>query len=160
MDNRKGKGSRQVIPSISSKKTTVVVAASQDLKIGTKRPAERSLDYEWTSRIKREDKQSGNYQRYTTKEKVSSGEPHVERGTGKVGTKNEFKTSSTVKIGNKNTGYTEHTIEERFRDVEFGKTSKQDPPIKCLTGGSSYNNDYCSGYDCGYSWGNGYDDCY
>ncbi|KAH7854194.1 hypothetical protein Vadar_011253 [Vaccinium darrowii] len=70
MDNRKGKGSRQVIPSISSKKTTVVVAASQDLKIGTKRPAE---DYEWTSRIKREDKESGNYQRYTTKEKASSG---------------------------------------------------------------------------------------
>lgn len=83
MDNRKGKGSPQVAtPSISSRKTALVVsAASQDLKVGRKRPApgpaERSLSlgYECTSRIKREDKESGNYQRYTTKEKASSGEP-------------------------------------------------------------------------------------
>ncbi|KAI8565806.1 hypothetical protein RHMOL_Rhmol03G0289900 [Rhododendron molle] len=87
-----------------------------------KMPGERSQAYEWTSKINREDKLSGSYERYTAKEKASRGEPHVEKGTGRVGVKDEFKKSTTVKFGNKN-GYREYHIEERLRDVNFGKSN-------------------------------------
>lgn len=87
-----------------------------------KMPGERSQAYEWTSKINREDKQSGSYERYTAKEKASRGEPHVEKGTGRVGVKDEFQKSTTVKFGNKN-GYREYHIEERLRDVNFGKSN-------------------------------------
>lgn len=84
-----------------------------------------------------------------------------------MGTKNEFRTSSTVKVGNKNTGYSEHTVEERFRDVEhFGKL--QGPPMtKCLTHNNSGSDSYsfvdtsCSDYGYGYRCANNdYDDYY
>ncbi|KAI8565807.1 hypothetical protein RHMOL_Rhmol03G0290000 [Rhododendron molle] len=128
MDSRKGKGSPKVAtPSISSRKTTLVVsAASQDLKVGRKRPAPQAQrrDHWVTSALQ---ESSGRTRRAATtsatprrRRHASSGEPHVERGTGKVvGTKKEFRTSSSVKVGNKNSGYSEHTVEERFRDVEY-----------------------------------------
>ncbi|GFY80676.1 hypothetical protein Acr_01g0004850 [Actinidia rufa] len=85
-------------------------------KCCTKRPAEQMLAYERTSRIKHEDKQSGGYEHYTRKEKASTGKPHVERGTRKVGVRDELKTSSAIKLGDKS-GCTGYYVQERVRDV-------------------------------------------
>ncbi|KAA8535507.1 hypothetical protein F0562_030510 [Nyssa sinensis] len=87
----------------------------------TSRQGEQSQAYEKISRVKHEDKQVGSYQRYTAKEKVSHGE-YVEKGSGQVGVKDEFKKSSTIKIGNKS-GYTEYYSEERVRKVSYGNNS-------------------------------------
>lgn len=79
--------------------------------------------YQITSKFKNEDKASGSYQRHTTKEAVSTGARHVERGSGQLGVKNEASWSSTVKVGNK-TGYTEYYTHGRVRKVDFGTSYK------------------------------------
>lgn len=105
------------------------------------RPGERSQAYEWTSKINREDKQSGSYERYTMKEKASGGETHVEKATGRVGVKDEFQKSTTVKVGNKY-GYREYHIEERFRDINFGKSKNEEQgPNKYKTRDDSDSDD-------------------
>ncbi|XP_059637323.1 uncharacterized protein LOC132279383 isoform X2 [Cornus florida] len=81
-----------------------------------------SQSYERTSRMIRQEKESGSYERYTMKEKVSLEEPHRERGKGQVGVRDEYTRRETTKIGNKS-GYTEYHKEERFRDVSYGKNS-------------------------------------
>lgn len=78
--------------------------------------------YERTSRIQCEDKNSGSYERQTTKEKVSCGDRHVERGSRRAGVRNEYTKSLTTKIGNKR-GYTEYYHQERVRDVVFGNNN-------------------------------------
>ncbi|KAA8535505.1 hypothetical protein F0562_030508 [Nyssa sinensis] len=90
-------------------------------KTMTSRQEEQSQAYEKISRVKHEDKQVGSYQRYTAKEKVSHGD-YVEKGSGQVGVKDEFKKSSTIKIGNKS-GYTEYYSEERVRKVSYGNNN-------------------------------------
>ncbi|KAM7508403.1 hypothetical protein LguiA_018856 [Lonicera macranthoides] len=79
--------------------------------------------YQITSKFKNEDKASGSYQRHTTKEAVSTGARHVERGSGQLGVKNEASWFSTVKVGNK-AGYTEYYTHERVREVDFGTSYK------------------------------------
>ncbi|XP_057964344.1 uncharacterized protein LOC131155319 [Malania oleifera] len=79
--------------------------------------------HEWTTRTKHEDKQSGAYERCTAKEKVSTWDTYVERGSGRVGVKDECKRSSTIKIGDRN-GYTEYCKEETVRKVDFGGYNK------------------------------------
>ncbi|VFQ65283.1 unnamed protein product [Cuscuta campestris] len=81
---------------------------------------------EVTSRVKSEDKRTGGYERVTVKEKMTKGETHFERSTGRIGIADEYKKSSTVKIGDK-TGYTEYYHEERVRRVNYdcGKSSNR-----------------------------------
>ncbi|KAM7508404.1 hypothetical protein LguiA_018857 [Lonicera macranthoides] len=83
--------------------------------------------------LKYEDKKSEHYERYIVKEKVSSGETHVEKGSGRVGVKDECSWSSKVKVGNRS-GYTEYYTEERVRKVDFGKSECSQNNI-VLTGG-------------------------
>lgn len=78
--------------------------------------------YEWSSRTRHQDKLTGDYARSTTKHTFASGNTLKERSTGRVGFKDEYKQSTTVTIGNKG-GYSEYHREERFRTVEFGKSS-------------------------------------
>ncbi|KAI8016295.1 hypothetical protein LOK49_LG05G02126 [Camellia lanceoleosa] len=100
---------------------------------------DRSRTYEWTSRVKHEDKKSGSYERYTTKEKASKGDLHVEKGTGQVGVKDEFKKSSTTRVGDK-TGYTEYHTEHWVRDVNYGKITSTNTKYDS-------DSDYGHGYD-------------
>ncbi|KAF7147317.1 hypothetical protein RHSIM_Rhsim03G0263400 [Rhododendron simsii] len=112
----KSTGSEAVVPATIERTGMGKVITVSDTMV--KMPGERSQAYEWTSKINREDKLSGSYERYTAKEKASRGEPLVEKGTGRVGVKDELQKSTTVKFGNKN-GYREYHIEERLRDVNF-----------------------------------------
>ncbi|KAL7263509.1 hypothetical protein ACSBR1_001628 [Camellia fascicularis] len=128
MEKGMDKGTQQLISSIFSRKeTNVSTPAAKNLLL------DRSQTYEWTSWMKHEDKKSGSYKRYTTKEKASKGDLHVEKGTGQVGVKDEFKRSSTIRVGNK-TGYTEYYTEHRVRDVNYGKSTASTPNmIRTLT---------------------------
>ncbi|KAI8016294.1 hypothetical protein LOK49_LG05G02125 [Camellia lanceoleosa] len=152
------KGSRQVISHVYSGKASEVSRTSCKATTAFKRPSEQSQAYERTTRVKHEDKQSGSYERYTRKEKASSGDLHVEKGSGRVGVKDEFTKQSTIKIGNKS-GYTEYHTEERVRNVNFGTGSgggsDGNGPNNCLTyhDNSSYGNNNSSG-----SYGYNYDD--
>ncbi|CAL5387776.1 unnamed protein product [Camellia sinensis] len=151
------KGSRQVISHVYSGKASEVSRTSCKATTAFKRPSEQSQAYERTTRVKHEDKQSGNYERYTRKEKASSGERHVEKGSGRVGVKDEFTKQSTIKIGNKS-GYTEYHTEERVRNVNFGTGSggsNGNGPNNRLTyhDNSSYGNNNSSG---GYGNNGGY----
>ncbi|XP_057495781.1 uncharacterized protein LOC130780788 [Actinidia eriantha] len=116
MADGSGKGSRQVIPYSSSSKTTL--PRTGYLGTLSAKPAEQSLAYERTTRVRHEYKQTGSYERYSVKEKASTGEPHVEKGTGKVGVKDEFTQRSTIKIGDKS-GYIQYERDERFRNVKY-----------------------------------------
>lgn len=69
------------------------------------------------------DKQTGSYTKFTGKDKVVSGERFVEKSTSRVGYKDEYEKSSTVKIGD-NDGYTEYYCEEKVSRVVYGKNSK------------------------------------
>ncbi|KAK6273012.1 hypothetical protein POUND7_010095 [Theobroma cacao] len=75
-----------------------------------------------TSKTSYVDKQTGSYTRATNKEVVSTGETFKERSTGRVGYKDEYKTTSTYKVGDKS-GYTEYQVEERFRNVKYSGNS-------------------------------------
>ncbi|KAF8035473.1 hypothetical protein BT93_C1488 [Corymbia citriodora subsp. variegata] len=94
---------------------------------GERHPA---TSYEWSSRTRHQDKQTGDYARATVKHTFASGDTFKERSTGRVGFKDEHKQSTTITIGNKG-GYSEYHREERLRTVEFGKS------IGNISGGSS-----------------------
>ncbi|XVE80020.1 hypothetical protein DITRI_Ditri14bG0105300 [Diplodiscus trichospermus] len=80
---------------------------------------ENSSFNQTTSKTSYVDKQTGSYARATNKEVYSSGETFKERSTGRVGYKDEYKTTSTYRVGDKS-GYTEYQVEERFRNVNYG----------------------------------------
>ncbi|KAM7508405.1 hypothetical protein LguiA_018858 [Lonicera macranthoides] len=112
---------------------------------------DKAHGHERTWKISNEDKESGNYERYTAKEKASSGERYVEKGSERVGVKDECTRSSKVKIGNKN-GYTEIYKEERFRNVDFSKNNNNNKTV------ITYDSDSDSGYDdyCPYDYTGSY----
>ncbi|KAH7855996.1 hypothetical protein Vadar_031475 [Vaccinium darrowii] len=146
MNSGSSKRSREVIPSYSSGKPVV---ARTGALIG--RPVEQPRSYERITKAKYEDKQTGSYERYTTKEKASSGERHVERGSRQVGVRDEYKKSSSVKVGDKS-GYTEYQVEERVRRVDFGRGSITNGPNNYASykgdsvGYSDDDGDYETGY--------------
>ena len=80
---------------------------------------EQSSFNQTTSKISNVDKQTGSYARATNKEAISTGETFKERSTGRVGYKDEYKTTSTYRLGDKG-GYTEYQVEERLRNVNYG----------------------------------------
>ncbi|XVE71784.1 hypothetical protein DITRI_Ditri10aG0179500 [Diplodiscus trichospermus] len=65
------------------------------------------------------DKQTESYARATNKEAISTEETFKERSTGGVGLKDEYKTTSTYRYGDKS-GYTEYQVQKRFRKVNYG----------------------------------------
>ncbi|KAL9240621.1 hypothetical protein vseg_014818 [Gypsophila vaccaria] len=71
--------------------------------------------YERTTRSKDYDKQTGAYMRGTAKETYSSGDYS---NRGRVGYKDEYKSSSTVRVGDKS-GYTEYYKQEKVTRVEY-----------------------------------------
>ncbi|XVF70075.1 hypothetical protein PTKIN_Ptkin11bG0132400 [Pterospermum kingtungense] len=78
------------------------------------RQGRQSSFHQKTSRITYMDKQSGKHTRALNKQVVSTGETFKERSTGRVGYKNEYKTTFTYKVGDKHRYY-EHQLEERIR---------------------------------------------
>lgn len=101
--------------------------------------------YQTKSRASYSDKQSGSYGRATTTEKASAGDFQWKNGTS--GTRNEYKQTSTVRVGDKS-GYTEVYNEQRVRNVSYNKSSGSNNLITYDNGGSGYN---------GYGYGYGYD---
>ncbi|KAL7586098.1 hypothetical protein Lser_V15G38108 [Lactuca serriola] len=92
------------------------------------------------SRVSFADKQTGCYGRATTKEKASAGEFQWKNGTS--GTKNEYKKSSTVRIGDKS-GYTEVYNEQRVRNVSYNNNNNSKKLIAYDNGdGYGYDSDY------------------
>ncbi|KMS96178.1 hypothetical protein BVRB_001420 [Beta vulgaris subsp. vulgaris] len=77
------------------------------------------------------DKQSGSYGRVTTKESVSSGD-YTNRG--RVGYKDEYKASSTVRVGDKR-GYTEFSRQEKFTRVDYGGSNNTNYGGNLVCGG-------------------------
>ncbi|KAJ4823759.1 hypothetical protein Tsubulata_012075 [Turnera subulata] len=77
-----------------------------------------TASYQNTSRDVIVDKRTGAYQRTTMKESYSAGETFKERGSGRDGYKDEYKTTSTTRVGDKS-GYYEYQCEERYRRVNF-----------------------------------------
>lgn len=78
--------------------------------------------YEQSWRTHDRNRQTGSYTTTSTKAVASRGETFKERSTGRVGAKDEFKTTSTYRVGDKS-GYTEYQCQERFRRVDFGGSS-------------------------------------
>ncbi|XP_022157391.1 uncharacterized protein LOC111024099 [Momordica charantia] len=77
--------------------------------------------YEKSWRCHDRDRQTGNYKTASTKEVASRGETFKERSTGRVGYKDEFKTTSTCRVGDRS-GYTEYQRQETYRRVDFGSS--------------------------------------
>ncbi|XP_038889670.1 uncharacterized protein LOC120079530 [Benincasa hispida] len=75
--------------------------------------------YEQSWRTHDRNRQTGTYTTTSTKAVASRGETFKERSTGRIGAKDEFKTTSTYRVGDKS-GYTEYQCQERFRRVDFG----------------------------------------
>lgn len=88
---------------------------------GSKATSNRVSVQQQTCRLKNEDKQSGSYERFTTKDKTVSGEPFVDRH-GNRGYKDERTTTSTYKTGDRS-GYTEYSREEKVKHVDYNKSS-------------------------------------
>lgn len=76
--------------------------------------------FENKTRVAFSDKQTGSYGRATATEKVSAGD--FQWKNGKSGTRNEYKETSTVRIGDKS-GYTEVYNEQRVRNVSFNNNN-------------------------------------
>ncbi|GLT36079.1 hypothetical protein SLA2020_104840 [Shorea laevis] len=90
------------------------------------RPREQSSSYQRTAEASYMDKQTGNYIRTRAKDVISTGETFKERGSaGRVGTKNEYTTTETFRVGDKR-GYSEYQVQERFRRVDYGGNSSKD----------------------------------
>lgn len=106
-------GYGQIVPNNESigKLTT-----SQNYQV---RQGDQSGLYQRTSKASIVDKHTGKYARATNKEIVSNGEIFKERSTGRIGYKDEYKTISTQRVGDKS-GYNEYQLEERFRRIDFG----------------------------------------
>ncbi|OMO91507.1 hypothetical protein CCACVL1_07096 [Corchorus capsularis] len=79
--------------------------------------------------VKNYDKQTGSYARATNTQAFSTGDTFKERSTGRVGY-NEFKTTSTYKVGDKS-GYTEYQVSERVRNVTYGGSSYSNKGNNC-----------------------------
>lgn len=79
--------------------------------------------YQETAKWKYKDEESGCYATATLCDKTSSGQLFKEKGSGRVGYKDEVKYTTVFKIGNK-TGYTEYQYQEKIRKVNFGKDNK------------------------------------
>lgn len=77
------------------------------------------VSYEQSWRSHDRNRQTGTYTTTSTKAIASAGETFKERSTGRVGSKDEFKTTSTYRVGDRS-GYTEYQCQERFRRVDFG----------------------------------------
>ncbi|KAI3782187.1 hypothetical protein L2E82_12222 [Cichorium intybus] len=101
--------------------------------------------YENKSRVSFGDKQTGSYGRATATEKASAGE--FEWKNGKSGTRNEYKETATLRIGDKS-GYTEVYNEQRIRNVSFNNTSGSKNIITYNNGNGGQYGGY--GYEYGY----------
>lgn len=86
------------------------------------RQGQQSGNYQWTSRGSIVDKQTGSYMRATVKENHSTGDVFKERSTGRVGYKDETKSTCTFRAGDKH-GYSEYQIEERYRRVDYRESN-------------------------------------
>ncbi|OMO49746.1 hypothetical protein COLO4_38413 [Corchorus olitorius] len=86
------------------------------------RPGGQSSYSQTFTAVKDCDKQTGNYGRATNTQAFSTGDTFNERSTGRFGYKDEFKTTSTYKVGDKS-GSTEHQVSERVRNVTYGGSS-------------------------------------
>ncbi|GLU10373.1 hypothetical protein SLE2022_271830 [Rubroshorea leprosula] len=87
------------------------------------RPRKQSSSYQRTAKAGYMDKQTGNYIRTTAKDVISTGETFKERGSaGRVGTKNEYSTTNTYRVGDQS-GFSEYQVQERFRRVDYGGSS-------------------------------------
>ncbi|XP_021730500.1 uncharacterized protein LOC110697433 [Chenopodium quinoa] len=91
------------------------VVVPNDTTVSTKQSGASTGNYEMTTRSNNYDKQSGSYLRQTAKESYSSGDYS---NRGKTGYKAEYKTSSTVKVGDKG-GYTEYYKQEKVTRVNY-----------------------------------------
>ncbi|GLT80399.1 hypothetical protein SLA2020_518400 [Shorea laevis] len=97
------------------------------------RSSEHSGSYQRTEKATYVDKQTGGFTHTTAKEVISSGDTFKERGSaGRVGTKNEYMTANTLRVGDKS-GYSEYQVQERFRTVHYGGNSSS----KSYYGGGS-----------------------
>ncbi|KGN61102.1 hypothetical protein Csa_021323 [Cucumis sativus] len=72
--------------------------------------------YEQSWRTHDRNRQTGSCTTSSTKAVASRGETFKERSTGRVGAKDEFKTTSTYRVGDKS-GYTEYQCQERLRRI-------------------------------------------
>ncbi|XAR51191.1 hypothetical protein NMG60_11005747 [Bertholletia excelsa] len=113
MEKGSGKGTDRPLTSTTSSKA--VLAFSNRVGNMTR----SSQGYERTSKLLYKDKQSGSYQHISGKEKLSTGEHHVEKGLGRVGVRDELTRTWTYKVADRD-GYTEYRVEEKVRDVRFG----------------------------------------
>ncbi|XP_050219479.1 uncharacterized protein LOC126669885 [Mercurialis annua] len=82
----------------------------------------QSYNQQCTIRNNIVEKQTGSYVRTTKRDTCSSGDVFKERSTGRIGYKDEYKTTTTVKVGDKR-GYSEYQTEEKFRRVDYGISS-------------------------------------
>ena len=105
------------------------------------RQGEQSSFQQKTSKTSYVDKQKGKYTRTTNKKVVSTGETFKERSTGRVGYKDEYKTTSTYRVGDKR-GYTEHQVEEKIRRVDYGGSSSNKKGKKSAGSYKKYVNLY------------------
>ncbi|KAG7029798.1 hypothetical protein SDJN02_08141, partial [Cucurbita argyrosperma subsp. argyrosperma] len=89
--------------------------------------------YEQSWRTHDRNRQTGSYTTASTKEVASRGETFKERSSGRVGSKDEFKTTSTYRVGDRS-GYTEYQRQERFRRVDFGSGGSSSNSIRGSAG--------------------------
>ncbi|KAH9619981.1 hypothetical protein KSS87_009944, partial [Heliosperma pusillum] len=90
--------------------------------------------YEVTTKASNYDKPSGSYMRGTAKESYSSGDYS---NHGRAGYKDEYKSSSTVRVGDQG-GYTEYQSQEKVTRVEYNTSSYKNYG----SGSRGYNNKY------------------
>ncbi|KAL2921105.1 hypothetical protein RDABS01_012596 [Bienertia sinuspersici] len=104
-------------------------------KAVTKPSGPSTRNYELTNRSNNYDKSSGSYVRQTSKESYSSGDYS---NRGKTGYKDEFKASSTVRVGDKG-GYTEYYKQEKVTRVNYDSGSYSGGSKGYGGGKKSYN---------------------
>lgn len=104
-----------------------------DNAVSTKQSGPSTGNYEITNRSNNYDKATGSYQRQTSKASYSSGDYS---NRGKTGYKDEFKASTTVRVGDKG-GYTEYYKQEKVTRVNYDSGSN--------SGGSKGYNNYGGG---------------
>ncbi|OMO49747.1 hypothetical protein COLO4_38414 [Corchorus olitorius] len=80
---------------MTSKRSLVVASKSLATTIYQSIPVGQSSYSQTTTAVKNYDKQTGCYSHVTNMQVISSGETFKERSTGRVGFKDEYKTTST-----------------------------------------------------------------
>ncbi|GLU17734.1 hypothetical protein SLE2022_340900 [Rubroshorea leprosula] len=84
----------------------------------------QSSSYQRTAKASYMDKQTGYHICTAANEVMSAGETVKERGSaGRVGTKDEYTTTKTLRVGDKR-GYFEYEAQEKFRWVDYGNHSR------------------------------------